>query len=61
MRQLNVRNNGCNRERGIALIMALLALLLISAVGLGMIYMSSAECAIKGNYKDTQVDFFAMR
>jgi hypothetical protein len=61
MRQLNVRNNGCNRERGIALIMALLALLLISAVGLGMIYMSSAETAINGNYKDTQVAFFAMR
>jgi hypothetical protein len=57
MRQLNVRN----RERGIALIMALLALLLISAVGLGMIYMSSAETSINGNYKDTQVAFFAMR
>jgi type IV pilus assembly PilX-like protein len=48
-------------ERGIALILSLLALLLISAVGLGMIYMSSTETTINSNYKDTQVAFFAMR
>src|ERR1700686_1425642 len=48
-------------ERGMALILSLLALLLISAVGLGMIYMSSTESSINGNYKDTQTAFFAMR
>jgi hypothetical protein len=44
-----------------ALILALLALLLISAVGLGMIYMSTTETSINTNYKDTQLAFFAMR
>jgi Tfp pilus assembly protein PilV len=57
-----MRKNNCrNHERGMALILALLALLLISAVGLGMIYMSSTETSINNNYKDTQLAFFAMR
>ncbi len=55
------RKNCRNGERGMALILALLALLLISAVGLGMIYMSSTESSINTNYKDTQLAFFAMR
>jgi hypothetical protein len=44
-----------------ALILVLLALLLLSAVGLGMIYMSATETSINTNYKDTQLAFFAMR
>ena len=48
-------------ERGMALIIALLLLLLVSAVGLGMIYMSTTETSINTNYKDTQTGFFAMR
>jgi len=55
------KNNRHNPERGMALILALLALILISAVGLGMIYMSSTETSINTNYKDTQSAFFAMR
>ena len=57
MRNSNVRTS----ERGMALIIALLLLLLVSAVGLGMIYMSTTETTINGNYKDTQTAFFAMR
>src|SRR6267378_1417207 len=57
MRKQNVRN----KERGMALLIALLALLLISAVGLGMMYMSNTETSINGNYKDTQLAFFSMR
>jgi hypothetical protein len=49
------------KDSGIALIMALLALLLVSAVGLGMIYMSTTETSINQNYKDTQTAFFSMR
>jgi hypothetical protein len=55
------KSNRRKNERGVALIVALLALLLISAVGVGMIYMSSTETSINMNYKDTQVAFFAMR
>ncbi len=57
MRKHNMRD----KERGIALLIALLALLLISAVGLGMVYMSSTETSINANYKDTQSAFFSMR
>jgi hypothetical protein len=56
-----MRQNNRKTERGMALILSLLALLLISAVGLGMIYMSNTETSINANYKDTQVAFFAMR
>lgn len=44
-----------------ALLLALLALLLISAIGLGMVYMSNAETTINANYKDTQTAFFSAR
>ena len=43
------QNNFRKPERGMALILSLLALLLISAVGLGMIYMSSTESSINNN------------
>src|SRR5258708_14013840 len=57
MRTTNFRKD----ERGMALIIALLLLLLISAVGLGMVYMSTTETSINTNYKDTQTAFFGMR
>jgi len=41
--------------------MALIALLLISAIGLGMMYMSNAETGANANYKDTQTAFFSVR
>lgn len=55
------KSNSGKNQRGMALIIALLLLLLVSAVGLGMIYMSSTETEINANYKDTQSAFFAMR
>src|ERR1700721_2478748 len=55
------QNSGKPNERGMALILSLLALLLISAVGLGMIFMSPPETSINANYRDTQTAFFAMR
>src|SRR5579859_4122077 len=61
-RSCQMRKNDFRKpERGMALILSLLALLLISAVGLGMIYMSNTETSINSNYRDTQTAFFAMR
>ncbi len=48
-------------ECGIALLLVLLTLLLLSAMGLGLIYMSNTETAVNANYRDTQLAFFAMR
>jgi len=50
-----------NPESGIALLIALLALLLISAIGMGMMYMSTTETSVNANYRDTQRAFFSMR
>jgi hypothetical protein len=49
------------RENGMALMIVLLLLLLVSAIGLGLMYMSSTESSINGNYRDSQLAFFAMR
>jgi hypothetical protein len=57
MRKRNLRNE----ERGMALLIALMALFLISAIGMGMMYMSTGETSINANYRDTQTAFFAMR
>src|SRR5579859_2758932 len=49
------------QEAGMALILVLLLLLLVSAIGLGMVFMSNTETSINGNYRDSQLAFFAMR
>jgi hypothetical protein len=63
MRKRNLRNPRKNRnnERGIALLIVLMALFLVAAVGMGMIYMSNTETTINANYRDTQLAFFSMR
>jgi len=63
MRKRNLRNlgNRRNNEKGIALLIVLMALFLVAAVGMGMIYMSNTETSINANYRDTQLAFFSMR
>ena len=46
-------------ERGIAMLVAVFALLLLSVVGLGMMYATNMETAINGNYRDKQVAIYA--
>ena len=48
-------------ERGIALMIAIMAVLLVTAVGVGMIFMSNLETNISANFRDEQVAFFASR
>jgi hypothetical protein len=48
-------------ECGMALVTVLLLLLLVSAIGLGMVYMSNTESSINSNYRDSQLAFYAMR
>jgi hypothetical protein len=48
-------------ERGIALILALLVLLLISAVLMGMVMMTNTETNISANFRDEQTAFFASK
>ena len=44
-----------NRERGIALLMAVVGMFLISAMAAGMIIMANTETNISSNYKDEQL------
>jgi len=55
MQKRSTRKN----ERGLALIVALFALLLISAVAFGMMYMSNTETSINYNYRAEQQAYFA--
>jgi hypothetical protein len=48
-------------ERGMALILVLMTVLLVSAIGMGLLFMADTETSINGNYRDTQSAFFAMR
>src|SRR3954447_9029165 len=43
-----------NNEKGIALLIALFALLLLSAVGLSMMFSADAETSINSNYREKQ-------
>jgi hypothetical protein len=49
------------REQGFSLIVALLALMLLSAVAVGMMFMASTESAISSNFKSEETAYFAAR
>jgi hypothetical protein len=49
------------KDRGIALLLSVLALLLLSAVAAGMIYMASTENSIAANFKSEETEYFAAR
>jgi Tfp pilus assembly protein PilX len=49
------------QERGVALIVALFALLLLSAIAMGMMFMANTEISVNSNYKDGQSAYFASR
>jgi PilX N-terminal len=53
------RNQFRRREDGIALIVALLATLVLSALGLSLMVMASTETLIAGNYRDAVEAFHA--
>ena len=47
------------RQRGVALLIALFALLLLSCIGLGMMYSADTETSINTNYKDKEAAIYA--
>src|SRR5579859_3979498 len=50
-----------NREHGVALVAALIALLLISAITAGMIILSNTETNTSANFRDEQTAFFSAK
>jgi type IV pilus assembly protein PilX len=53
------RESIMKNERGIALIVAMVMLLLLTMIGIFALNTSSTELRIVGNYKNTEVAFFA--
>jgi type II secretory pathway pseudopilin PulG len=49
------------REQGFSLIVALLALMLLSAIAVGMMFISSTESAVASNFKSEEAAYFAAR
>src|SRR5438034_3065450 len=54
MNSLNRKN-----ERGIAMLVVLFSVLLLSVIGLGMMYSTNMESSINSNYRDKQTAFYA--
>ena len=48
-------------QRGIAMMVALLALLLLAAIGMGLMFMADTENSVNNNYLDSQKAYFAAR
>ena len=48
-------------QRGIAMMVALLALLLLAAIGMGLMFMADTENSVNNNYRDSQKAYFAAR
>ncbi len=49
------------REQGIALLLSILCLLLLTAIAAGMMYLSATETAINANFKSEESAYFAAR
>jgi hypothetical protein len=49
------------QQKGIAMMVALLAILLLAAVGAGFMFMADTENSINNNYRDSQRAYFAAR
>jgi Tfp pilus assembly protein PilX len=54
-------NKYCESQKGVALLLSILALLLLSAIAVSMMYMSSTESAVNANFKAEETEYFAAR
>jgi hypothetical protein len=57
MQRIRMRTK--KNERGVALFIALFALLLLASIGMGMLFMANTETAVNYNYRDAQRTYFA--
>jgi len=50
-----------NSQSGVALLLCMFALMLVSAIGLGLMFMSDTETNINSNYRSSQQAYYAGR
>jgi len=53
------RHANWHRERGVALLVAVFALLLLSAIGMSMMFSANTETTINANYREKQISTYA--
>ncbi|MCU1286522.1 MAG: hypothetical protein JWO13_2872 [Acidobacteriales bacterium] len=58
---MDAKHTKRNNERGIALFMAIFALMLLSAIAAGFMYLANTETAVNANYRAGQQAYFAAR
>lgn len=58
---LNCKRGSRDHQRGIALLMALIALLIIGAITAGAILLANTETSISSNFRDEQLAFFSAK
>jgi hypothetical protein len=56
-----MRTGSFRKQRGIALFMAVFALLLVSAIAFGFMYLTNTETQVNANYRSSQEAYFAAR
>lgn len=56
-----MKSRALNNQKGIALLMALLTLLLLSAIAAGLIFSTNTDSAINSNFRAEQREYFAAR
>jgi len=61
MIMFNRERSSRDRQRGIALLMALIALLIIGAITAGAILLSNTETSVSSNFRDEQLAFFSAK
>jgi Tfp pilus assembly protein PilX len=61
MTKLQQKRNSKNRQRGVALVAAMITLLLISAITAGMIVLANTETNTSSNFRDEQRAFFSAK
>jgi hypothetical protein len=55
------KTNRRSKERGIAMILAMTAIVLLAIIGLGFMFMADTENSVNNSYKDAQKAYFASR
>jgi len=50
-----------NKERGVAMVVAMLALMVLAAIGIGFMFMADTENSVNNNYRTSQAAYFAAR
>lgn len=60
-KESNILRHDKQDERGVALILALIALLIVTSIGLSVMFMADTETSIDSNFRDTQTAYYASK